>query len=101
MATKAEKEEQRQADLENGIITTEDPDDESTNEETDVQDIVRYCSEIATLIGVLSYVIVQQGDEIKNQGMAAYLKQLVNHHTLIFNLDNIYQSYAYHNCHIG
>lgn len=80
MATKAEKEEQRQTDLENGIMVTEDPENDSTNEDTDVQDIVRYCSEIATLIGVLSYVIVQQGDEIKNQGMAAYLKQLVSYY---------------------
>lgn len=79
MATKAEKEEQRQNDIENGIMVTEDPEHDSMNEETDVQDIVRYCSEIATLIGVLSYVLVQQGDEIKNQGMAAYLKQLVNY----------------------
>lgn len=78
MATKAEKEEQRQNNIENGIMVTEDPEEDSANLETDAQDIVRYCSEIATLIGVLSYVIIQQGDEIKNQGMAAYLKQLVS-----------------------
>lgn len=77
MAAKAERDEQRQTDLENGIMVTEDPSEDPTNQETDVQEIVRYCSEIATLIGVLSYVLIQQGDEIKNQGMSAYLKQLV------------------------
>ncbi|XP_039497702.1 uncharacterized protein LOC120455505 isoform X1 [Drosophila santomea] len=40
------------------------------------QTVARYCAEFATLVGVLSYVIFQQGDEIKNQGLSAFLKQL-------------------------
>lgn len=46
-------------------------------DDVDVKNIIRYCSEVATLMGVLSYVIFQQGDEIKNQGLAAFTKQLV------------------------
>lgn len=38
-------------------------------------DLVRYGAEICTIIGVLSYIIVQQGDEVKNQGFNAFLKQ--------------------------
>lgn len=38
-------------------------------------DAVRYCAEICTIMGVLSYIIVQQGDEVKNQGFNAFLKQ--------------------------
>lgn len=59
--------------------------DESSNENDDannddsmnITNILRYISEVATLIGVLSYVIFQQGHEIKNQGFPAFLKQLV------------------------
>lgn len=54
--------------------------DESNEEENDSMDItnmIRYFSEVATLAGVLSYVIFQQGDEIKNQGLFPFLKQLV------------------------
>ncbi|XP_017098766.2 uncharacterized protein iav [Drosophila bipectinata] len=40
------------------------------------QTVARYCAELATIAGVLSYVIFQQGDEIKNQGLSAFLKQL-------------------------
>lgn len=43
----------------------------------DVITVIRYISEIATLLGVLSYLVLQQGDEIKNQGLPAFLKQLV------------------------
>lgn len=59
----------------NGI--GDDDDDDDGEPETDVKNILRYCSEVATLLGVLSYVIFQQGDEIKNQGLAAFSKQLV------------------------
>lgn len=86
MATAAEKDEQRQNDRDNGIAVTEDPDEDADNGDTHAQDIVRYCSEIATLIGVLSYVLIQQGDEIKNQGMAAYLKQLVTKQTYLLQI---------------
>lgn len=49
---------------------------DSSDDDMDVKNIIRYCSEVATLMGVLSYVIFQQGDEIKNQGLAAFTKQL-------------------------
>lgn len=55
---------------------------ENSNETDDdpnsITTIIRYVSEVATLAGVLSYVIFQQGDEIKNQGLSAFSKQLVN-----------------------
>lgn len=51
--------------------------DETDNGSLDVTTIIRYISEVCTLIGVLSYVIFQQGDEIKNQGLSAFTKQLV------------------------
>lgn len=56
-----------------------DDDDESDEGEDDmgISTMIRYFSEVATLVGVLSYVIFQQGDEIKNQGFPAFLKQLV------------------------
>ncbi|XP_037724327.1 uncharacterized protein LOC119556314 [Drosophila subpulchrella] len=46
------------------------------NDGNSAQTVARYCAEFATLAGVLSYVIFQQGDEIKNQGLSAFLKQL-------------------------
>lgn len=49
-----------------------------TEEEYDVQTIARYCAELCTISGVLSFLIFQQGDEIKNQGLSAFLKQLVS-----------------------
>ncbi|XP_073979790.1 transient receptor potential cation channel subfamily V iav isoform X3 [Rhodnius prolixus] len=42
----------------------------------DWQDYIRQGFEICTVIGVLSYVIVQQGGEIKNQGLISFLTQL-------------------------
>lgn len=57
----------------NGI----DVDGEGSADDMDVKTVIRYCSEVATLMGVLSYVIFQQGEEIKNQGLAAFTKQLV------------------------
>ncbi|XP_017477011.1 PREDICTED: uncharacterized protein LOC108367006 [Rhagoletis zephyria] len=52
--------------------------EETEDEEYDVQTIARYCAEFATIVGVLSYVVFQQGDEIKNQGLPAFLKQLTH-----------------------
>lgn len=37
----------------------------------------RYFCECVTILGVLSFVIFQQGDELKNQGLKAFLKSLV------------------------
>lgn len=53
-------------------------DEESEDEEMDIKTVVRYCSEVATLIGVLCYLVFQQGDEIKNQGFSGFVKQLVH-----------------------
>ncbi|XP_026467661.1 uncharacterized protein LOC113371242 [Ctenocephalides felis] len=46
--------------------------------DSDIKTLLRYVFEVATIMGVLSYVILQQGDEVKNQGMAAFLKQLTH-----------------------
>lgn len=88
IATKAQKDEMAQAAAaaaallesngDEGAIASEENDGDDDNKmQFDAQNIIRYCSEVATLIGVLSYVIFQQGDEIKNQGLAAFMKQLV------------------------
>lgn len=46
------------------------------DEGMDLQTIVRYTCECATIAGVVSFVVFQQGDELKNQGLKAFLKQL-------------------------
>lgn len=43
----------------------------------DLSDLVRLGFEMATILGCLSFVIVQQGGEIKNQGFVSFVKQLV------------------------
>lgn len=60
-----------------GSSDASDKSEEKEDESMDITNMIRYFSEVATLIGVLSYVIFQQGDEIKNQGLPAFLKQLV------------------------
>lgn len=50
------------------------------------QTVARYCAELATIAGVLSYVVFQQGDEIKNQGLSAFLKQLVRERREVFSI---------------
>lgn len=82
MATRAEKD--REAAESVDMTTTQPgassdrPADAEPADDLDTQTILRYVCEVITLIGVLSYVLFQQGDEIKNQGIAAYLKQLAN-----------------------
>lgn len=46
------------------------------DEGLDVQTIIRYFCECATIVGVISFVVFQQGDELKNQGLKAFIKQL-------------------------
>lgn len=53
-------------------------DGDGDGDDYNAQTVARYCAELATIAGVLSYVIFQQGDEIKNQGLSAFLKQLVS-----------------------
>ncbi|XP_068157294.1 LOW QUALITY PROTEIN: uncharacterized protein iav [Drosophila tropicalis] len=49
---------------------------DAADDNYNAQTVARYCAELATIAGVLSYVVFQQGDEIKNQGLSAFLKQL-------------------------
>lgn len=58
--------------------TDKDEPEEEMDDSMNIQNMIRYSSEVATLAGVLSYVVFQQGDEIKNQGLFPFLKQLVN-----------------------
>uniref|UniRef100_A0A182SDK7 Ion transport domain-containing protein n=1 Tax=Anopheles maculatus TaxID=74869 RepID=A0A182SDK7_9DIPT len=50
--------------------------DTAEDEDIDFSTWVRYGFEVATVMGVLSYVVLQQGDEIKNQGLFSFLKSL-------------------------
>lgn len=73
-------------DISNGKHDADEEDDDSM----DVMNIIRYGSEVATLAGVLSYVVFQQGDEIKNQGLNAFLKQLVRYCIFFFKSSNFH-----------
>lgn len=70
--------------------STSESNEEAEDDNMDIQAYLRYGSEICTLLGVLSYVIFQQGDEIKNQGLAAFTKQLVQN-DLIINEQNTFK----------
>lgn len=70
------KDEDEEDDLLNADSTSERNEEEHVDD-MNIQTYLRYGSEVCTLLGVLSYVIFQQGDEIKNQGLAAFTKQLV------------------------
>ncbi|XP_055617928.1 uncharacterized protein LOC129763150 isoform X2 [Toxorhynchites rutilus septentrionalis] len=52
--------------------------DAGEDEGIDLTSWFRYGFEIATVMGVLSYVVLQQGDEIKNQGLISFIKSLGN-----------------------
>ena len=41
-------------------------------------DIIRYCFELSTILGCLAYLIVQQGEEIKNSGVTSFYRNLVS-----------------------
>lgn len=73
LSMKAQKEEEALLNVDSTSESTE----EVHVDDMDIQTYIRYGSEVCTLLGVLSYVIFQQGDEIKNQGLAAFTKQLV------------------------
>uniref|UniRef100_A0A182YCS3 Ion transport domain-containing protein n=1 Tax=Anopheles stephensi TaxID=30069 RepID=A0A182YCS3_ANOST len=60
-----------------GSDTGDSATDASDDDEViDLTTWVRYGFEVATVMGVLSYVVLQQGDEIKNQGLFSFLKSL-------------------------
>jgi transient receptor potential cation channel subfamily V protein 6 len=50
--------------------------DHSLTKWEDAQDVVRMLFEFGTVCGCLSFVVVQQGEEIKNQGLLSFLKGL-------------------------
>lgn len=71
-------------------LRPDDPDEELLGWTDDPTVIARYACEIGTLIGVLSYLIFQQGDEIRNQGLFTFLKQQSNSPPkLIFLISNV------------
>ena len=37
----------------------------------------RYCFEISTILGCLAFLVIQQGEEIKNSGMQSFYRNLV------------------------
>ena len=45
--------------------------------DNDAQSIVRYCFEGLTMLGTIFYLAVQQGGEIVNQGLSAWINGLV------------------------
>lgn len=47
-------------------------------EDWDAQAILRAGFEVGTLCNIMSYLLLQQGGEIKNQGLPSFLKQLVS-----------------------
>lgn len=76
----SEGEEGEGSDMAAGAAAALQSGDDNGNGDDDgynAQTVARYCAELATIAGVLSYVVFQQGDEIKNQGLSAFLKQLV------------------------
>ncbi|XP_063388342.1 uncharacterized protein LOC134674213 [Cydia fagiglandana] len=45
---------------------------------TDARGGIRLACELGTIASTLCYIILQQGDELKNQGVVAYIKQLIH-----------------------
>nr|XP_022918564.1 transient receptor potential cation channel subfamily V member 6 [Onthophagus taurus] len=59
-------------------LRPDDPDINLLSPPVDPTDYARYICETCTILCVLSYLIFQQGDEIRNQGFLAFLKQQSN-----------------------
>jgi len=38
----------------------------------------RYCFEIATVLGGISFIFIEQGEEIKNSGIGSFWRNLVS-----------------------
>ncbi|CAG9772874.1 unnamed protein product [Ceutorhynchus assimilis] len=67
-----------------------DPDESLLGWSDDPTVIARYAAEIGTLCNVLSYLIIQQGNEIRNQGFISFLKTQTNSPPkFIFLLSNL------------
>ncbi|CAH0597011.1 unnamed protein product [Chrysodeixis includens] len=57
---------------------------------SDARSGVRLASELGTILSTLAYIILQQGDELKNQGLVAYFKQLIHEPAkFIFLISNL------------
>lgn len=52
----------------------------------DAKDVIRTIFEAFTVLGCLSFVFIQQGEEIKNQGLGVFLKQLVKERKRVKNV---------------
>ena len=63
-------------------LRPDDPDVSLLEASDDIIVIARYICEISTVLCVLSYVVLQQGDEIRNQGFWTFLKQQVSGRTI-------------------
>ncbi|KAK5644509.1 hypothetical protein RI129_005809 [Pyrocoelia pectoralis] len=59
-------------------LRPQDPDEPLLQSTDDGMVICRYVAEIGTILAVVYYVVIQQGDEIKNQGFWTFLKQQVH-----------------------
>ncbi|KAF5290002.1 hypothetical protein FQR65_LT11668 [Abscondita terminalis] len=59
-------------------LRPDDPDEPLLQATDDLVVIGRYAAEIGTMLAVFYYVVIQQGDEIKNQGFWTFLKQQVH-----------------------
>ncbi|XP_022818390.1 uncharacterized protein LOC111350906 [Spodoptera litura] len=56
----------------------------------DARSGIRLASELGTIASTLCYIILQQGDELKNQGVVAYFKQLIHEPAkFIFLISNL------------
>ncbi|KAF5276287.1 hypothetical protein FQA39_LY06636 [Lamprigera yunnana] len=55
-----------------------DPDEPLLHKTDDAVVIGRYAAEMGTILSVVNYIVIQQGDEIKNQGFWTFLKQQVH-----------------------
>lgn len=54
----------------------------------EITDVVRIAAECSTVLGVLSYILVQLGGEMINIGPLSFLKQLVGRHDLFPRSDD-------------
>ncbi|XP_050296208.1 uncharacterized protein LOC126736052 isoform X2 [Anthonomus grandis grandis] len=68
-------------------LRPDDPDEPLLEWSDDAFVIARIAAEIGVLLNVFSYLVVQQGDEIRNQGLFSFLKQQVNRIRLSGNRD--------------
>ena len=49
-----------------------------TSGEITTSDVTRYCFEAACILGCLAYLIIQQGEELKNSGINSFYRNMVS-----------------------